>query len=70
MPVWIDNLQRVLPKGKLLPVPLACTLRYGLPLALREDEDRTAFLARARTALLDLRPEYDRDEPPAAEARP
>jgi 1-acyl-sn-glycerol-3-phosphate acyltransferase len=65
VPVWIDNLQRVLPKGMLVPVPLACTVRYGEPLALAEGEDKAAFLARARAAMLDLRPEYDRHEVPA-----
>lgn len=62
VPVWIENLKRVLPKGTLIPIPLACTVRYGAPLRLSEDEDKTAFIARARAAMLDLRPEYDRTE--------
>ncbi len=65
VPVWIENLKRVLPKGVLVPIPLACTVRYGTPVVLGEDEDKAAFLARARQAMLDLRPEYDRtDEQP------
>jgi 1-acyl-sn-glycerol-3-phosphate acyltransferase len=66
VPVWIENLKRVLPKGQLLPIPLACTVRYGAPVALAEGEDKASFLARARQAMLDLRPEYDKEE--AAEA--
>ena len=62
VPVWIENLKRVLPKGTLVPVPLACTVRYGAPIALAEGEDKAAFIARARAAMLDLRPEYDREE--------
>lgn len=62
VPVWIENLKRVLPKGTLVPVPLACTVRYGAPIALAEGEDKAAFIARARAAMLDLRPEYDRAE--------
>lgn len=62
VPVWIENLKRVLPKGTLVPIPLACTVRYGAPIALGEDEDKASFLARARAAMLDLRPEYDRTE--------
>ena len=62
MPVWIENLKRVLPNGTLVPIPLACTVRYGAPLVLGADEDKTAFIARARAAMLDLRPEYDREE--------
>ena len=62
VPVWIENLKRVLPKGMLVPVPLACTVRYGTPIRLAEGEDKAAFIARARAAMLDLRPEYDRAE--------
>ncbi len=60
VPVWIENLRRVLPKGVLLPVPLACSVRFGAPLTLDTGEDKAGFLARARQALLDLQPEYDR----------
>lgn len=56
VPVWIENLRRVLPKGSWLPVPLACSVSFGAPLERRPDEDRAAFLARARDALLALRP--------------
>ena len=62
VPVWIENLKRVLPKGTLVPIPLACTVRYGAPVVLGEHEDKASFLARARAAMLDLRPEYDRTE--------
>ncbi|MEN9631109.1 MAG: hypothetical protein RJA10_4337 [Pseudomonadota bacterium] len=55
VPVWIENLKRVLPKGSLLPVPLACSVEYGGPLQLQEGESRADFLARARSALLALR---------------
>jgi 1-acyl-sn-glycerol-3-phosphate acyltransferase len=60
VPVWIENLKRVLPKGTLVPIPLACSVRYGTPISLAEGEDKAAFIARARAAMLDLRPEYDR----------
>lgn len=66
VPVWIENLKRVLPKGELVPVPLACTVHYGAPVVLRADEDRAAFLARARQAMLDLRPAHDQTLPAAA----
>ncbi|MFV0679845.1 lysophospholipid acyltransferase family protein [Ottowia sp.] len=60
VPVWIENLKRVLPKGALLPVPLSCSVRFGAPLTICPQEDKTAFLQRARQALLDLQPAYDR----------
>lgn len=70
VPVWLGNVRRVLPKGAILPVPLACSVNYGAPIQLQPDEDKQAFLARARAAMLALRPEPDRDRgtPPAAEA--
>lgn len=62
VPVWIENLKRVLPKGTLVPIPLACTVRFGTPIVLEEGEDKNTFIARARIAMLDLRPEYDRND--------
>jgi 1-acyl-sn-glycerol-3-phosphate acyltransferase len=62
VPVWIENLRRVLPKGAVVPLPLACTVHYGAPLVLAEGEGKAEFLERARTAMLALRPEYDRQE--------
>jgi 1-acyl-sn-glycerol-3-phosphate acyltransferase len=54
VPVWIANLNHVMPKGEIIPVPLICTLTFGAPLRLAADEPKDAFLARAATALLDL----------------
>jgi 1-acyl-sn-glycerol-3-phosphate acyltransferase len=62
VPVWIENLKRVLPKGAILPLPLACTVHYGAPVVLAEGEDKASFLARARAAMLALRPDYERLE--------
>ncbi len=56
VPCWIENMNRVLPKGALLPVPLLCRVVFGAPLALRAGEDRRLFLDRAREALLALAP--------------
>ncbi len=56
VPVWIENLDRVMPKGSVVPIPLLCTLTFGTPITLQPDEEKDAFLQRARTALLDLAP--------------
>jgi len=56
VPVWIENAKRVMPKGKLLPLPLLCTLTVGAPVTLGADEAREAFVARTRAALLALKP--------------
>ena len=59
VPVWIENLNRVMPKGEFVPVPLLCTVTFGAPLTLREAEDKAAFLERTRSALLALAPERE-----------
>lgn len=59
VPVWIANLNRVMPKGRVLPLPLLCTVSFGAPLSLAADESKDAFLARARDALLELAAEAD-----------
>lgn len=57
VPVWISNLHRVMPKGKLLPLPILCTLSFGTPLHVGPDEDKDTFLARARAGLVALEPQ-------------
>ena len=57
VPVWIENLNAVMPKGKLVPIPLLCTVTFGTPVRAGSGETREAFLARAAEALLALRPE-------------
>ena len=59
VPVWIANLNRVMPKGRVLPLPLLCTVSFGAPLSINADEGKEAFLARARDALLALAAEAD-----------
>ena len=55
VPAWINNVQRVMPKGEVVPVPILCSVTFGAPVALQADEDRPAFLTRARLAVLALR---------------
>ena len=57
VPVWISNLNHVMPKGKVIPVPLICTLTFGAPLQLDANETKEAFLARTSAALLALAPQ-------------
>ena len=35
IPCWIDNVQRVMPKGEVVPVPILCSVTFGAPLATR-----------------------------------
>ena len=55
VPVYIDNLNRVLPRGEFLPVPLLSCITVGAPIWLEADESKADFLARARRAVLDLK---------------
>ena len=54
VPVWLENLNRILPKGEVLPVPLLASATFGAPLARIEGESKPEFLARARAAVLAL----------------
>jgi 1-acyl-sn-glycerol-3-phosphate acyltransferase len=56
VPVWIENLNRVMPKGEFVPIPLLCTLTFGAPLTVAPGEERAPFLERARAALVALCP--------------
>jgi 1-acyl-sn-glycerol-3-phosphate acyltransferase len=51
VPVYLDNLNRILPKGHLLPVPMLSRITFGAPIRLEQGEPKAAFLERARSAL-------------------
>ncbi len=55
VPAWIANVQRVMPKGEVIPVPLLCSVTFGAPLQVLAGEDKGAFLQRARDAVIALR---------------
>ncbi|MBO9476051.1 1-acyl-sn-glycerol-3-phosphate acyltransferase [Shimia sp. R11_0] len=55
VPVWIENLNHVMPKGEILPLPLLCTVRFGAALRRHEGEEKAQFLERSRAALLALK---------------
>jgi len=55
VPVYLDNMRRILPKGEVLPVPLLSRVTFGGPLLMEPGEEKRAFLARMRDALVALR---------------
>jgi len=55
VPGYLNNLNRILPKGEFLPVPFISRLTFGPALTLAPDEPKSAFLTRAREALCRLR---------------
>jgi 1-acyl-sn-glycerol-3-phosphate acyltransferase len=54
IPVYLENLNRILPKGEILPAPLLSVLTFGAPLRVEEGESKHDFLARARNAVCSL----------------
>jgi len=56
VPVYIENLNRVLPKGEVLAVPVLCAVNFGEPIRLEAGETREAFLERAREEVRSLGP--------------
>lgn len=55
VPVYLDNLNRILPKGHLLPVPMLSRITFGIPLRLQPAEEKDIFLERARQAIRALK---------------
>jgi hypothetical protein len=55
IPVYLENLNRILPKGEVLPVPMLSRVVFGPPLTAIAYERKEDFLARARDALIHLR---------------
>ncbi|MFK7768532.1 MAG: lysophospholipid acyltransferase family protein [Mariniblastus sp.] len=55
MPVYIDNLNRVMPKGEFLPVPLLSSITIGAPIWLESQETKVQFLERARNTIRKLK---------------
>jgi 1-acyl-sn-glycerol-3-phosphate acyltransferase len=69
IPVWVDNVQRVMPKGEVVPVPILCSVTFGAPLQLMPGEDKRDFLTRARAAVIALKDVQSGDAPaPTARA--
>ena len=62
VPVWIHNIQRVLPKGRLLPVPMLCSVRFGQPFRGGDFPEKEDFLAFAQATLLALQPVLRQEE--------
>jgi 1-acyl-sn-glycerol-3-phosphate acyltransferase len=55
VPVYMDNLNRVLPRGEFLPVPLLSCITFGPPMWLEAKESKVDFLKRAREAVRRLK---------------
>lgn len=56
IPVHLNNVNRSMPKGQLIPVPLICSITFGTPMEKFLEEDKESFLSRAREAVIALNP--------------
>jgi 1-acyl-sn-glycerol-3-phosphate acyltransferase len=57
VPTWVANLNTIMPKGEIIPLPLICTVTFGASVHVQNGESKDDFLARAAKALSDLKPE-------------
>jgi 1-acyl-sn-glycerol-3-phosphate acyltransferase len=55
VPVHLSNLNRILPKGEFLPVPVISRVVFGAALKLDKNETKESFLRKAHEAVCALR---------------
>ena len=55
VPVYLNNMNRIMPKGEFLPVPLMSCITIGPPMWLESGESKNDFLKRARNEIAKLR---------------
>jgi 1-acyl-sn-glycerol-3-phosphate acyltransferase len=55
VPVYLSNLNRILPKGEFLPVPVISRVVFGPSLKLEKTETKESFLGKAHAAVCALR---------------
>lgn len=55
VPVYLSNLNRILPKGEFLPVPVISRVTFGAPLRPDANETKDSFLTKAHDAVCALR---------------
>lgn len=54
VPVYLQNLNRILPKGHLLPIPLISSVVFGAPMIVEAGERKQDFLVRAKQSVMNL----------------
>ena len=54
IPVYLENLHRILPRGETFPVPMLSRVVLGPALASPSGEEKSQFLERARAAVVAL----------------
>jgi hypothetical protein len=54
VPVHLENLSRILPRGELILIPLMAAVTFGAPIRIEAGEAKAAFLERARSVVARL----------------
>ncbi len=70
IPVYLNNMNRVLPRDEYLPIPLLTTVTFGPPMWLERGESKVDFLARARCAVMKLAEAYREDPDRSSTSHP
>ena len=55
LPVYMDNMNRILPRGEFVPVPLLSSISIGAPIFLEPGEGKHDFLTRAMRSVKALK---------------
>ena len=55
IPIYLNNLNSILPRGTTLPVPMLSRVIFGPPMWLEMNERKESFLERTRNAVLKLK---------------
>ncbi len=55
IPVYLENLNRILPKGEFLAIPILGSVTFGAPLTINKEELKADFLDRAREKIEELK---------------
>lgn len=55
IPIYLDNMNRILPRGMVLPVPMLSRVVFGPPIWIEKGEKKEDFLERCREAVLKLK---------------
>lgn len=55
IPVYLNNMNGILPRGKTLPVPMLSRIIFGPPIWLEMGETKDSFLVRARQSIVKLK---------------
>lgn len=59
VPVLLQNMNRILPKGEIIALPLIGSVHFGAPLQLAEEEAKQDFLTRMKGALAELQEPHE-----------